>query len=68
MQYPGAGKALLSDLNQLGRIARLFAVVIPGLDVKPLIAELKARVAEELDYRLEAAATEAFATAYEGDA
>jgi predicted unusual protein kinase regulating ubiquinone biosynthesis (AarF/ABC1/UbiB family) len=65
IQYPGAGPALLSDLNQLSRIARLFAVVSPGLDVKPLLVELRARVAEELDYALEAAAQEAFATAYE---
>jgi predicted unusual protein kinase regulating ubiquinone biosynthesis (AarF/ABC1/UbiB family) len=68
VQYPGAGKALLSDLTQLGRIARLFAVVMPGLDVAPLIRELRSRVAEELDYGLEALATEAFATAFEGDA
>ncbi|MDX6287756.1 MAG: hypothetical protein QOG53_3241 [Frankiales bacterium] len=67
VQYPGAGKALLSDLNQLGRVARLFAILSPGLDVGPLIAELKARVAEELDYDLEAAASETFATAYDGD-
>src|SRR5438874_798469 len=67
VQYPGAGNALLSDLNQLGRVARLFAIVSPGLDVAPLLAELKARVAEELDYHLEAAATEAFAEVYDGD-
>src|SRR4051812_24146967 len=67
LQYPGAGPALLSDLNQIARLARLFAVINPGLDVKPLIAELKARVAEELDYSLEAASQEAFATAYDGD-
>jgi predicted unusual protein kinase regulating ubiquinone biosynthesis (AarF/ABC1/UbiB family) len=67
LQYPGAGPALLSDLNQLARIARLFAVVNPGLDVKPLLAELKARVAEELDYDLEASSQSAFAAAYDGD-
>jgi predicted unusual protein kinase regulating ubiquinone biosynthesis (AarF/ABC1/UbiB family) len=67
LQYPGAGPALLSDLNQLARIARLFAVISPGLDVKPLIAELKARVAEELDYTLEAASQATFAEAYDGD-
>src|SRR5947199_10242550 len=50
LQYPGAGPALLSDLNQLARVARLFAIVNPGLDVKPLIAELKAPGPEELDY------------------
>jgi predicted unusual protein kinase regulating ubiquinone biosynthesis (AarF/ABC1/UbiB family) len=68
LQYPGAGPALLSDLNQLARLARLFAVINPGLDVKPLIAELKARVAEELDYSLEAASQATFAAAYDGDA
>src|SRR3954465_7257006 len=67
LQYPGAGPALLSDLNQLARLARLFAVVNPGLDVKPLIAELKARVAEELDYTLEAESQAAFAAAYADD-
>src|SRR3954467_14410020 len=67
LQYPGAGPALLSDLNQLARLARLFSVLNPGLDVKPLIAELKARVAEELDYSLEANSQAAFAAAYDGD-
>jgi predicted unusual protein kinase regulating ubiquinone biosynthesis (AarF/ABC1/UbiB family) len=67
VQYPGAGPALLSDLNQLARIARLFQVIAPGLDVKPLIAELKARVSEELDYGLEAASQATFADAYDGD-
>src|SRR2546423_12624804 len=68
LQYPGAGTALLSALNQLARLARLFAIVNPGLDVKPLIAELKARVAEELDYALEASSQSTFAAAYDGDA
>jgi predicted unusual protein kinase regulating ubiquinone biosynthesis (AarF/ABC1/UbiB family) len=67
LQYPGAGPALLSDLNQLARFARLFSVINPGLDVKPLIKELKARVAEELDYALEAESQAAFAAAYDGD-
>ena len=67
IQYPGAGRALISDLNQLSRCARLFSALMPGLDAKPLLAELRDRVAEELDYRLEAAAQEAFAVAYAGD-
>jgi predicted unusual protein kinase regulating ubiquinone biosynthesis (AarF/ABC1/UbiB family) len=54
VQYPGAGDALLSDLTQLGRVARLIGPLIPGLDVKPLISELRNRVTEELDYALEA--------------
>ena len=67
IQYPGAGRALISDVNQLSRFARLFSALMPGLEVKPLLAELRDRVAEELDYRLEAAAQEAFAAAYAGD-
>ncbi len=67
VQYPGAGPALLGDLKQLGRLARVFSAMTPGLDVKPLLAELTARVAEELDYRLEAEAQATFALAYDGD-
>ena len=67
IQYPGAGRALISDVNQLSRFARLFSALMPGLEVKPLLAELRDRVVEELDYRLEAAAQEAFAAAYAAD-
>jgi predicted unusual protein kinase regulating ubiquinone biosynthesis (AarF/ABC1/UbiB family) len=67
IQYPGAGQALNNDFTQLSRIARLFGVLMPGLETRPLLDELRARVAEELDYRLEAAAQQAFADAYAGD-
>jgi predicted unusual protein kinase regulating ubiquinone biosynthesis (AarF/ABC1/UbiB family) len=67
IQYPGAGKALLSDLNQLARVSRLFGLLVPGIEVKPLLAELRARVAEELDYAAEAAAQTAYADGYAQD-
>jgi predicted unusual protein kinase regulating ubiquinone biosynthesis (AarF/ABC1/UbiB family) len=67
IQYPGAGKALLNDFTQLARLGRLFGVLMPGLDVKPMLDELRDRVAEELDYHLEAASQRAFAAAYDGD-
>jgi len=67
VQYPGAGQALLSDLNQIGRMSRMVGMLVPGLEVKPLIAELKARVAEELDYELEADNQTKFADAFDGD-
>jgi predicted unusual protein kinase regulating ubiquinone biosynthesis (AarF/ABC1/UbiB family) len=67
IQYPGAGPALLGDLKQLSRLARMFSSLTPGLDVKPLLVELTKRVAEELDYRLEAQSQSAFASAYDGD-
>jgi predicted unusual protein kinase regulating ubiquinone biosynthesis (AarF/ABC1/UbiB family) len=67
VQYPGAGDALMSDLNQLARLAGLFRLLQPGMDIKPLVNELKARLAEELDYDLEAESQGAFAKAYAGD-
>ena len=67
LQYPGAAKALMSDLRQIARLSRLFGILAPGLDVKPLIAELQERVAEELDYRLEAGAQAAFYQAFLSD-
>jgi predicted unusual protein kinase regulating ubiquinone biosynthesis (AarF/ABC1/UbiB family) len=67
IQYPGAGPALMADFNQLSRFAKVFAMASPGLDVKPLLAELRERVMEELDYNLEADAQRAFAAAYAND-
>jgi len=67
IQYPGAGKALSNDFAQLSRAGLLFGILMPGLEVKPMLEELRNRVVEELDYRLEAASQQAFADAYAGD-
>jgi predicted unusual protein kinase regulating ubiquinone biosynthesis (AarF/ABC1/UbiB family) len=67
IQYPGAGDAIINDFTQLSRVGRLFGLLMPGLDVKPLLDELRNRVAEELDYELEAKSQQAFADAYDGD-
>ena len=67
IQYPGAGRALINDFTQIARMGRLFGILMPGLDVKPMLDELRDRVAEELDYHLEAAAQRSFAEAYAGD-
>lgn len=67
LQYPGAGEALVSDLAQLGRFARLLGPLIPGMDIKPLITEMHDRVTEELDYGLEAEAQSAYAQEYAED-
>ena len=67
VQYPGAAQALLGDLRQIARVAKGVAPVFPGIDIKPLIQEVQARAADELDYRLEAEAQAAFADAFRGD-
>jgi len=67
VQYPGADKALTSDLNQMARLGKMTASWIPGMDIKPLIDEIKTRMIEELDYINEANNQRAFANEYEGD-
>ncbi|MCX5416491.1 AarF/ABC1/UbiB kinase family protein [Streptomyces sp. NBC_00059] len=67
VQYPGAGEALLSDLTQLSRFAKLFGPLVPGMDIKPLITELRNRVSEELDYELEARSQQEHAAEFEDD-
>ncbi|MZF52836.1 AarF/ABC1/UbiB kinase family protein [Streptomyces sp. SID5594] len=67
VQYPGAGEALLSDLTQLSRFARLLGPLVPGMDIKPLIKEMRDRVSEELDYELEAEAQRIHAEEFADD-
>jgi predicted unusual protein kinase regulating ubiquinone biosynthesis (AarF/ABC1/UbiB family) len=62
LQYPGAEDALMSDLRQITRLAKTFGGLFPGVDVRALAEELRDRVQEELDYRLEAEAQQTFAT------
>jgi predicted unusual protein kinase regulating ubiquinone biosynthesis (AarF/ABC1/UbiB family) len=68
IQYPGAGAALMSDIRQISRVAKVAAGWVPGLDIGPILDELRDRMAEELDYRLEAESQSAFATAFVDDA
>ncbi|WSG68832.1 AarF/UbiB family protein [Nonomuraea glycinis] len=67
IQYPGAGKALLGDFAQLARLGKMFGALLPGLDIKAVLAELRDRVAEELDYLREAEAQHAFALEFHND-
>jgi predicted unusual protein kinase regulating ubiquinone biosynthesis (AarF/ABC1/UbiB family) len=67
VQYPGAGDALRNDLRQLARVARGLGPAFPGIDLKPLVDELQARVEEELDYGLEAEAQQVVAAEYADD-
>ena len=67
VQYPGAGDALLSDLTQLSRFARLLGPLVPGMDIKPLITELRDRVSEELDYEQEARSQQEHAEEFADD-
>jgi predicted unusual protein kinase regulating ubiquinone biosynthesis (AarF/ABC1/UbiB family) len=63
VQYPGAADALLSDLQTVSRMGRVAGGWIPGLDIGPLLDELRDRMSEELDYTREARNQQAFADA-----
>jgi predicted unusual protein kinase regulating ubiquinone biosynthesis (AarF/ABC1/UbiB family) len=67
VQYPGVDKAIKSDLDNAEQLYGLFAsFALKNLDVKALVDELRARMADELDYRLEARCQAEFAARYEG--
>ncbi len=66
VQYPGADEALRADLKTLNRMTGMIGSVIPGADVKPILAEITERTEEELDYRTEAANQRAFAKGFDG--
>ena len=68
VQYPGADEALRSDLRQIGRMSKVLSPLAGGMDIGPLVEELTARVSEELDYTLEAAAQQQAADGFAGSA
>jgi predicted unusual protein kinase regulating ubiquinone biosynthesis (AarF/ABC1/UbiB family) len=55
VQYPGIAEAVESDMRNLRLLAPMLRKLIPGVEVKALLAELAERIAEECDYELEAA-------------
>ncbi len=67
VQYPGAAEALMSDLTTVSRMGKMATAWVPGLDIGPILDELRSRMAEELDYHLEARSQQAFADAFAGD-
>ncbi len=54
VQYPGVAEAVESDLRSATLLLPLLKRIAPSLDAKPLLAELRERIGEELDYELEA--------------
>ena len=66
VQYPGVAEAVDTDLRNLTLLLPLVKRLAPGLDVKAIYAELRERIAEELDYELEAQNHRAVARAHRG--
>ena len=66
VQYPGVDDAVRSDLANLHLLGMGLGNLFPGLDAQSMVAELKARLTEELDYAMEAANQRDFARWYRG--
>ena len=65
VQYPGVDRAIKGDLDNAEWLYSMFAAVaLPSLDVRSLVDELRARMTDELDYRLEAERQTHFADRY----
>jgi len=68
VQHPGIENAVESDLENADALGGMVAVLGPKrLDPKAVLAELRARFTEELDYELEAERQRAFTTMHRGD-
>jgi predicted unusual protein kinase regulating ubiquinone biosynthesis (AarF/ABC1/UbiB family) len=54
IQYPGVADAMRYDLKQINKLTPILKLILPNMELGPLIRELEERIIEELDYNLEA--------------
>ncbi|HLH99889.1 MAG TPA: AarF/ABC1/UbiB kinase family protein [Acidimicrobiales bacterium] len=66
VQYPGVDEAIRSDLDNSATLLSVIRLAFPSLDAKAVVAELRERIGEELDYGLEARNQTLFADHYAG--
>ncbi len=66
VQYPGIAETMAADLGNVSLLRRMLRITAPSQDVDALIAELRDRVLEELDYRREADNQRLLAAYYDG--
>ena len=67
VQFPGVSEAIEEDLDGAEVMYTVFsALALNGLDARGLVDELRARMREELDYRLEARNVEEFGRHFAG--
>lgn len=66
VQYPGVAEAVAADLANADWVFGGLATVFPGVEPGPIVAEVKARLHEELDYEMEAANQRRIGAHFEG--
>ena len=64
VQYPGVGEAIVADLKNADLLGAVLRQGFGGLDPAEMVDEIKLRIAEEVDYELEARNQQAFADYY----
>jgi predicted unusual protein kinase regulating ubiquinone biosynthesis (AarF/ABC1/UbiB family) len=60
VQYPGVDAAIEADLGSIDRLGVMAAMVNKAVDFQSVLGELRLRLLEELDYRIEARNQELF--------
>lgn len=68
VQYPGVREAIDHDLANVSVMLRAAGMLARGLDVGPIVDDLKTTIREELDYEREAANQARFGELYRGHA
>ncbi len=66
VQYPGVADAVATDLKNADLLGLILQQGFGGLNPDEMVAEVKERLSEELDYRLEALNQQRFADHYRG--
>ncbi|MGK2938779.1 MAG: ABC1 kinase family protein [Solirubrobacteraceae bacterium] len=64
VQYPGIAEAIHADMQNLKLGLKLLSAIAPGIDTGAIADEVRERIAEELDYELEAQNQRAMARVY----
>ncbi|MGH9187816.1 MAG: AarF/UbiB family protein, partial [Acidimicrobiales bacterium] len=74
VQYPGVARAVEADLRNLSFLTtfprlgqKLLGGLVGEVDIKALVDEVRDRIGDELDYRIEAANQQEFADLYRDD-
>jgi len=66
VQYPGVADAISADLRNADLLGTILRQAFTGLDPTEMVAEIRERITEEVDYRLEARNQQRFADHYRG--
>ena len=66
VQYPGVDVAIRADLDNAFLLYSAARAIAPGIDPEPVVSEIRERMGDELDYRIEARYQEEFRAAYDG--